>query len=59
ISSAVFGSTEADHDANPQFRALPSDNAMALGIVLTYKFDNSKKNEFDQTALVAEVATAL
>jgi hypothetical protein len=31
ISSATFASTEADHAMNPQFRALPLDNAIALG----------------------------
>jgi hypothetical protein len=30
ISSATFASTEADHAMNPQFRALPLDNAIAL-----------------------------
>ncbi|SDT15341.1 hypothetical protein SAMN04489716_2671 [Actinoplanes derwentensis] len=30
ISPAAFASTEANYAANPQFRALPSDNAMAL-----------------------------
>jgi len=31
----------------------------AAGIVLTYKFDNTKTNEFDRTAIVADIVTGM